>query len=111
MEWKRDQSQRESRSLTWPAVRLTSQSISPGYVRTALTAKLLEEQPELDEVWHRKKLLGRLATPDEIRGGSQLRSKEGEQADGVGPVAYLLSDASSFMTGADLLVDGGHCAT
>jgi NAD(P)-dependent dehydrogenase (short-subunit alcohol dehydrogenase family) len=44
------------------------QSISPGYVRTALTAKLLEEQPELDEVWHRKKLLGRLATPDEIRG-------------------------------------------
>jgi NAD(P)-dependent dehydrogenase (short-subunit alcohol dehydrogenase family) len=33
------------------------------------------------------------------------------KADITGPVAYLLSDASSFMTGADLLVDGGHCAT
>ena len=75
MEWKRDQSQRESRSLTWPAIRLTIQSISPGYVRTALTAKLLEEQPELDEVWHRKKLLGRLATPDEIRGQSKFYSR------------------------------------
>jgi hypothetical protein len=33
-----------------------------------MTAALLDAQPELDEVWHRKKLLGRLATPDELRG-------------------------------------------
>jgi NAD(P)-dependent dehydrogenase (short-subunit alcohol dehydrogenase family) len=86
------------------------QSISPGYIRTALTAALLDAQPELDEVWHRKKLLGRLATPDEIRGEMRFRPKCAD-TDGTGPVAYLLSDASSFMTGADLLVDGGHCAT
>jgi NAD(P)-dependent dehydrogenase (short-subunit alcohol dehydrogenase family) len=47
---------------------LTQQSISPGYIRTALTAALLDAQPEFEEVWHRKKLLGRLATPDEMRG-------------------------------------------
>lgn len=46
------------------------QSISPGYIRTALTAALLDAQPEFEEIWHRKKLLGRLATPDEIRGES-----------------------------------------
>ena len=33
-----------------------------------MTAALLDAQPELNEIWHRKKLLGRLATPDEIRG-------------------------------------------
>jgi NAD(P)-dependent dehydrogenase (short-subunit alcohol dehydrogenase family) len=37
--------------------------------------------------------IGRLAEPEEI----------------AGPVVFLLSHAASFVTGADLIVDGGFC--
>lgn len=59
-----------------------------------MTDALLAERPDFEEEWLRGSMLGRLSTPDEFRG----------------PVLFLLSDASSFMTGADLLVDGGHTA-
>lgn len=73
---------------------LTRQTLSPGYILTAMTDQLLAERPDLDQEWLRGSMLGRLSTPDEFRG----------------PVIFLLSQASSFVTGADLLVDGGHTA-
>lgn len=73
---------------------LTPQTLSPGYILTAMTDQLLAERPDLDEEWLRGSMLGRLSTPDEFRG----------------PVIFLLSQASSFVTGADLIVDGGHTA-
>ncbi|WVF66468.1 hypothetical protein IAT40_001208 [Kwoniella sp. CBS 6097] len=82
-------------ALEWSRKGVRVNTLSPGYIRTALTAAQLDEKPELNDIWLKGSLLGRLSTPDEFRG----------------PVLYLLSDASSFMTGADLLVDGGHCAT
>ncbi|KAK6904999.1 short-chain dehydrogenase [Kwoniella mangroviensis CBS 10435] len=82
-------------ALEWSRKGIRVNTLSPGYIRTALTAAQLDEKPELNKIWLQGSLLGRLSTPDEFRG----------------PVLYLLSDASSFMTGADLLVDGGHCAT
>jgi len=70
------------------------QTLSPGYIRTAMTDQLLAENPELEREWLSGSMLHRLSTPDEYRG----------------PVLFLLSKASSFMTGADLLIDGGHTA-
>ncbi|BEJ11941.1 hypothetical protein CspHIS471_0204010 [Cutaneotrichosporon sp. HIS471] len=69
-------------------------TLSPGYIRTALTDVLLKQKPEYEKTWLDGSLLGRLSTVDEFRG----------------PAIFLLSDASSFMTGADLVVDGGHTA-
>jgi NAD(P)-dependent dehydrogenase (short-subunit alcohol dehydrogenase family) len=70
------------------------QTLSPGYIRTAMTDQLLAENPDLEREWLSGSMLHRLSTPDEFRG----------------PVLFLLSKASSFMTGSDLLIDGGHTA-
>jgi NAD(P)-dependent dehydrogenase (short-subunit alcohol dehydrogenase family) len=69
-------------------------TISPGYIVTAMTAGLFEAFPERRTAWPDANMLKRLSYPEEYRGAA----------------VFLLSDASSFMTGADLRIDGGHCA-
>jgi NAD(P)-dependent dehydrogenase (short-subunit alcohol dehydrogenase family) len=59
-----------------------------------MTDMLLTEKPEYETTWMAGALLGRLGVPDDFKA----------------PVVYLLADGSSFMTGADLRIDGGHCA-
>ncbi|KAH6853545.1 hypothetical protein B0I37DRAFT_9376 [Chaetomium sp. MPI-CAGE-AT-0009] len=69
-------------------------TISPGYIVTAMTASLFDAVPERRTAWPDANMLKRLSYPEEYRGAA----------------VFLLSDASSFMTGADLRIDGGHCA-
>ncbi|KAF8068655.1 hypothetical protein FPV67DRAFT_1084168 [Lyophyllum atratum] len=69
-------------------------TISPGYVDTQLTRTFLDAQPGLREEWSSQNPLGRIATSDELRG----------------VVLWLASDASTFCTGSDIIVDGGHRA-
>ncbi|GAA6037158.1 hypothetical protein JCM8097_008764 [Rhodosporidiobolus ruineniae] len=78
-----------------PAYGIRVNTLSPGYIRTAMTDQLLAEKPDLKETWMRGALLNRLGAPEDF----------------VGPAVFLLSDASAWMTGADLRVDGGHCAS
>lgn len=70
-------------------------TLSPGYIRTAMTDALLHAQPEIEEIWMAGALLGRLGAPEDFKA----------------PAVFLLAPGSSFMTGADLRVDGGHCAS
>lgn len=60
-----------------------------------MTDELLASAPEIEKVWMAGALLGRLGAPEDFKA----------------PAIFLLSAGSSFMTGADLRVDGGHCAS
>ncbi len=69
-------------------------AISPGWVRTALVQEWFETQPDpkaAEESVLRVQPMGRIATPEEI----------------ANVVAFVASDEASFVTGAELFVDGG----
>lgn len=68
-------------------------AIAPGIVDTPLTAQI-RAVPEWSDAYARKSALERWSRPDEL----------------VGAVVYLASDASSFVTGSQLFVDGGWTA-
>ncbi|KAF8341362.1 uncharacterized protein EI90DRAFT_2905810 [Cantharellus anzutake] len=67
-------------------------TLSPGHIYTKMTAVLLDSQPELHAKWASSNPLGRLGLPEELRG----------------VIAWLASDASTFCTGSDIIVSGGH---
>ncbi|KAB8199810.1 hypothetical protein BDV34DRAFT_206028 [Aspergillus parasiticus] len=81
-------------AMEWGPYNIRVNTISPGYIVTAMVEKLFVEFPERREEWPKHNMLGRLSTPNEYRGAA----------------VFLLSDASSFMTGSDLRMDGGHAA-
>jgi len=70
-------------------------TLSPGAVETDRLVKRFGDMETARRIAAPKHLLQRLGQPDEIAQAA----------------VFLASDASSFMTGADLLVDGGYNAT
>jgi NAD(P)-dependent dehydrogenase (short-subunit alcohol dehydrogenase family) len=70
-------------------------TLSPGAVETDRLIKRFGSMEEARRISGPKHLLGRLGQPDEIAAAA----------------VFLASDASSFMTGSDMLVDGGYNAT
>ena len=68
--------------------RIRVNSVSPGYIRT----ELVEPYAEYFPVWEPKIPLGRLGQPEEL----------------TGLYLYLATEASSYMTGSDIVIDGGY---
>lgn len=78
----------------WGAYGIRVNTISPGYIVTKMVEDLFVQYPERRDEWPKQNMLGRLSKPEEYRGAA----------------VFLISDASSFMTGSDLRIDGGHAA-
>jgi NAD(P)-dependent dehydrogenase (short-subunit alcohol dehydrogenase family) len=79
----------KSLAMEWAPRGIRVNSISPGYTATPMNIR-----PEVAEQVKRFEAdtpMGRMAEPTEM----------------VGPAVFLLSDAASFCTGIDLIVDGG----
>lgn len=76
-----------SMAAEWAPGEITVNSISPGYTATELTMAIQDHHDD----WRRDTPMGRLAEPHEIRGA----------------VVFLASPAASFVTGHDLVIDGG----
>ncbi len=80
-------------AVEWARQGIRVNAVAPTYIRTPLTAPLLQ-QPEAVAEIERRTPMGRIGEPEDI----------------VGAVLYLASRAASLVTGHTLAVDGGFLA-
>jgi NAD(P)-dependent dehydrogenase (short-subunit alcohol dehydrogenase family) len=87
-----------TRSLAaeWAPRGIRVNSISPGYTRTKLVEDLLDSPAgkETSPQWMARTPMGRMAEVTDLQGA----------------IVYLASEVSDFMTGHDMVIDGGYCA-
>lgn len=83
-----------SLAAEWGQHGIRVNTFSPGYIVTPMVEELFRQYPDRKEKWPRDNMLNRVSRPEDYRGIA----------------VYLMSDASSYMTGSDLRIDGGHMA-
>ncbi|TFK94770.1 NAD(P)-binding protein [Polyporus arcularius HHB13444] len=82
-----------SLGVEWAKKGVRVNTLSPGYMLTKLTRTILAHDQELKKTWESLTPMGRMGEPEDL----------------AGAIVFLASDASRFMTGAEVRVDGGYC--
>ena len=77
----------KSLAVEWAPLGIRVNSISPGYIATEMTGNVREDWRQ---IWTDMIPFKRMGTPEELSGA----------------VIYLLSDAATYTSGADLIIDG-----
>ncbi|NMB42755.1 MAG: SDR family oxidoreductase [Clostridiales bacterium] len=77
----------KSLAVEWVDKGIRVNCISPGYIRTAITGN---SNPDWQKLWIESIPFKRMGTPEEL----------------AGAVIYLLSEASTYTSGCDLIIDG-----
>jgi NAD(P)-dependent dehydrogenase (short-subunit alcohol dehydrogenase family) len=77
----------KSLAVEWAEKGIRVNSISPGYIRTAMTGGI---NPEWQKMWIDSIPYKRMGVPEEL----------------AGAVIYLLSEASTYTSGCDMIIDG-----
>ncbi|KAF7295562.1 NAD-P-binding protein [Mycena indigotica] len=83
-----------SLAVEWAKQGVRVNVLSPGYMQTKLLKTVLSHDTELKKTWESLTPMGRLGNPEDL----------------AGAIVYLCSDASKFMTGSEIRVDGGYCS-
>lgn len=80
----------KSMAAEWAQHGIRVNALSPGYIQTS--ANQGKEMERLSKQWTELIPMGRVAEPEEFRGTA----------------VYIASDASTYLTGAEIVVDGGY---
>jgi len=83
----------KSTAIQYAAENIRANSVHPGFVDSPMT-QAFHDNPEIHDERVAKMPLGRMGQPEDIAAG----------------ILYLASDESSFVTGAELVIDGGMTA-
>ncbi|KAI0317569.1 NAD(P)-binding protein [Amylostereum chailletii] len=81
-----------SLAVEWAKKGVRVNTLSPGYMLTKLTRTILAHDQELKKTWESLTPMGRMGEPEDL----------------AGAIVFLASDASRFMTGSEIRVDGGY---
>jgi len=87
----------KSTALAHAGDNIRANSICPGVIETPMFAQVLRETPNPDTAraeWMKTEPIGRFGRPDDIAYGA----------------LYLASDESAYITGTELVIDGGYTA-
>ena len=82
----------KSLAAEWASRGIRVNALAPGYMITPPVIKMRAEDPQMWEHWMSRVPMGRVGEPPELQGA----------------VIYLASDASSYMTGNIMVIDGGY---